>query len=62
MHWPRPSCWLWRALRLVHPLVRTVIYSDIPVARRAHAHARAASLLGADEPSARWPWAPPSLP
>lgn len=33
-------------LRFVHPLVRAAIYADIPVARRALQHARAAELLG----------------
>jgi predicted ATPase len=36
-------------LRFLHPLVRGAIYSDIPAARRAHDHARAARLLAADE-------------
>jgi DNA-binding CsgD family transcriptional regulator len=39
-------------LRFLHPLVRTAIYSDIPAARRAHQHARAAQLLAGDEVSA----------
>jgi tetratricopeptide (TPR) repeat protein len=39
-------------LRFLHPLVRGAIYSDIPAARRAHDHARAARLLAADELSA----------
>lgn len=34
-------------LRFVHPIVRSVIYADIPAAQRPHAHARAASALAA---------------
>ena len=37
-----------RPLRLVHPVVRTALYSELPAAERAQLHARAACLL-ADE-------------
>lgn len=38
-----------RPLEFVHPLVRQVIYSDIPAAERALAHLRAARLLDQEE-------------
>jgi tetratricopeptide (TPR) repeat protein len=37
-------------LRFIHPLVRTAIYSEIPAARRARDHGRAAALLAAEQP------------
>ena len=39
------------ALRFIHPLVRTALYSDLPAGERAEAHARAAALLRARDAS-----------
>ncbi len=37
-----------RPLEFIHPIVRTTIYGEIPVARRAASHKRAAALLACD--------------
>ncbi|MDX6691468.1 MAG: hypothetical protein QOG15_2925 [Solirubrobacteraceae bacterium] len=37
-----------RPLEFIHPIVRTTVYGEIPVAQRAVSHKRAARLLGGD--------------
>lgn len=41
-----------RPLEFIHPIVRTTIYAEIPAARRAASHKRAAALLACDAVSA----------
>lgn len=38
-----------RPLEFVHPIIRNVVYGDLPSARRSDMHARAARMLGAEE-------------
>ena len=41
-----------RPLEFIHPVVRTTVYGEIPVAQRAASHKRAAKLLGGDSVAA----------